>query len=182
MKIKNYLPLVAAAAFLASCEPNDPHGDNDEEVITTLTVDLVADGTSAQFSYVDLDGDGGDAPTITADNLLANTTYTGSITLLNESETPAEDITAEIQDEDEDHQFFFASSSSNITVTYDDQDADGNPVGLSFTLVTGDATSETFTVTLRHEPDKTGTGVADGDITNAGGETDIEVDFSFDIE
>ena len=32
-----------------------------------------------------------------------------------------------------------------------------------------------FTVTLRHEPDKSAQGVSAGDITNAGGETDIEV-------
>jgi hypothetical protein len=178
---KIFVPLIAAAAFLASCEPTDPHGDNDEEVITTVTVDLVADSATVQFSYVDLDGDGGDAPTITADNLQANTTYTGTITLLNESETPAEDITAEVQAEDEDHQFFF-SHGANITTTYTDQDGNGNPVGLEFTLVTGDAGSESFTVILRHEPDKTGMGVADGDITNAGGETDIDVTFTFDIE
>lgn len=178
---KIFVPLVVAAAFLASCDPAKPTDPHEEELITTVTVDLVADGTSAQFSYVDIDGDGGNDPTVTADNLQANTTYTGSITLLNESETPAEDITAEVSAEAVDHQFFFAHGA-NITTTYTDQDADGNPVGLAFTLVTGDASSESFTVTLRHEPDKTGTDVADGDITNAGGETDIEVTFNFDIE
>ena len=33
-------------------------------------------------------------------------TYSGTMTLLNESETPAEDITIEIQEEDDEHQFF----------------------------------------------------------------------------
>jgi len=37
-------------------------------------------------------------------------------------------------------------------------------------------------VTLRHQPDKGAIGVSDGDITNAGGETDIEVLFDVIIE
>jgi hypothetical protein len=35
-------------------------------------------------------------------------------------------------------------------------------------------------ITLRHEPNKKASGVVGGSITNAGGETDIEV--SFDVE
>ena len=41
--------------------------------------------------------------------------------------------------------------------------------------------SASMTVILRHEPDKAGAGVSDGDITNAGGETDIEVTFPFEL-
>ena len=41
--------------------------------------------------------------------------------------------------------------------------------------------SATMTVILRHEPNKAGAGVSDGDITNAGGETDIEVTFPFHL-
>jgi hypothetical protein len=37
-------------------------------------------------------------------------------------------------------------------------------------------------VTLRHEPDKGAAGVSGGDITNAGGDTDIEVTFPVVIE
>jgi len=38
------------------------------------------------------------------------------------------------------------------------------------------------TITLRHEPAKDATGVSDGDITNAGGETDISVNFPVEIQ
>ena len=41
---------------------------------------------------------------------------------------------------------------------------------------------ESYTITLRHEPAKTATGVSGGDITNAGGETDIEVVFDVTVE
>ena len=37
-------------------------------------------------------------------------------------------------------------------------------------------------MTLRHEPAKDASGVAAGDITNAGGETDIEVTFDVTVE
>ena len=104
-------------------------------------------------------------------------TYSGTMTLLNESETPAEDITIEIQEEDDEHQFFF--SSDDATFAYTDQDGNGNPVGLTFDMTTGSTSnsSASMTVILRHEPDKAGAGVSAGDITNAGGETDIEVTF-----
>ena len=65
---------------------------------------------------------------------------------------------------------------------YADQDNNGNPIGLSFELTTGDAGNESYTITLRHEPDKTASGVSGGDITNAGGETDIEVVFDITVE
>ena len=58
----------------------------------------------------------------------------------------------------------------------------GNPVGLSSTVTTTDAGSGNVTVVLRHEPDKSGDGVAAGDISNAGGEIDIEVTFAIDVE
>ena len=46
----------------------------------------------------------------------------------------------------------------------------------------GAASNGTVVVTLRHQPDKTASGVSSGDITYAGGETDIEVSFPLVIE
>lgn len=166
---------------LFSCEPQDPTDPHDEELITTLNIDLTNSGTTLELNYQDIDGDGGDAPVITVDTLAANTTYTGTITLFNESEDPSEELTSEIFDEAEEHQFFFSSTGAT-TFAYSDQDNDGNPIGLSFTLTTSDAGSESYTVILRHEPEKTATGVSGGDITNAGGETDIEVVFDVTVE
>ena len=173
------LPILALALY--SCEPVDPTDPNEEELITTFTVDLVGPTSSATLSYVDLDGDGGSAPVISVDSLESNTVYTGSLTLLNESVSPAEDITAEVFDEADDHQFFFYSSGES-TFTYSDQDNDGNPLGLEFELTTGSIGSELYTFILRHEPIKTAAGVSDGDITNAGGETDITVVFEIVVK
>tara|TARA_B100000927_G_scaffold171700_1_gene138459 strand:+ start:176 stop:721 length:546 start_codon:yes stop_codon:yes gene_type:complete len=181
MKIVKLLPLVLVSVALFSCEPNDPTDPHEGEVITTLNVDLEAGGSTVTLNFQDVDGDGGDPPVITTDKLAANTTYAGSITLFNESETPAEELTAEIFDEAEEHQFFFATTGATM-FAYSDQDNDGNPLGLSFELTTGDAGNESYTITLLHEPDKNAAGVSSGDITNAGGETDIEVVFDVVVE
>ena len=177
------LPLVAVIA-LTSCEKDDPEVPNEEEVITTLVYALTPDGggTAVEFRFEDLDGDGGNAPVITNASLMANTTYSGSVMFLNETETPAEDITEEIEGEDEEHQVFFSVSGANATVTYSDADSNGNPIGLASSLVTGAASTGTLMVVLRHEPNKGAAGVSDGDITNAGGETDIEVTFDVTVQ
>ena len=189
IKMKNKLLLFALLGLVitfSSCEDEDedPVIPNEEEVITTLRYILVptSGGDTVTFVFQDLDGDGGNAPVITNDTLVANTTYTASIELLNEQENPAEDITQEVSDEDDEHQLFFQSDIATLTVDYNDQDGNGNPLGLATNVSTGDATSGTLTITLRHEPNKTAAGVSDGDITNAGGETDIEVTFDVEIE
>ncbi len=175
--------ILFAVLFLNSCKDDDPVEENDEEVITTLTYTLTpTSGDVVTLSFSDLDGDGGNDPIITGGTLQANMNYTGALDLKNEAETPAESITAEIEEEDLEHQFFFTVTGANLTVDYDDQDASGNPLGLATNLATGDASTGTLTVVLRHEPDKSASGVSTGDITNAGGETDIEVTFDITIQ
>lgn len=179
-----FLALAFSAVFVSACDPDDPIV-NEEELITTLRMTLTpaGGGTPVVLSFVDLDGDGGNAPVITGGTLAANTTYTGALTILNESETPVEDITEEIETEDDEHQFFFTTSAGlNLTVSYADQDGNNNPVGLATSAAAGAASTGTLTVTLRHEPNKTAAGVKEGDITNAGGETDIEVVFPVTIQ
>jgi len=67
MKISKALPLTILAVGLYSCEPNDPVDPNDEEVITTLNVELQGVSSTVTLSFQDLDGDGGDDPVITVD-------------------------------------------------------------------------------------------------------------------
>jgi hypothetical protein len=181
---KNVFLLFCLSFIFISCSSDDPDPVNEEEVITTITVVLSATGQNdVTLQSRDLDGDGPDAPVITVSGSLApNTTYAGSITLLNETESPVEDITEEVEEEDEEHQFFFEFSGSITNIVYADQDANGNPVGLDFDLTTGATGPGTILITLRHEPNKTAQGVADGDITNAGGETDIAQSFTVSVQ
>lgn len=185
---KNALLIVVLLSVLfltGSCKKDDPVIPNEEELITTLVYTLtpVAGGASAVFTFTDTDGDGGAAPVVVNDTLNANTAYLGSLQLLNETVSPAGDIGAEVAGEAEEHQFFYAVQAGlNATVTYSDFDGNNKPLGLATTLNTGNVSEGTLTITLRHEPDKTATGVADGNIANAGGETDIEVQFTVVIQ
>ena len=180
MKKAAYALLFASTLFI-SCEDevNDPPIPNEEEVITTLTYTLTGAGSVHTFTFQDLDGDGGNAPSITVDTITSGVTYSGSLTLLNEIEN--EDVTIEIFEEAEEHQFFFQSSDPALSVSYDDDDENQQPIGLLSVLSASDPGDYSLTITLRHEPDKSAAGVSDGDITNAGGETDIEVTFQIHV-
>lgn len=170
--------ILLSMGLFAACEDKDVTPPNEEELITTLEVRLIPPGgPSVTLSFRDLDGDGGDPPVIEADTLAAGVVYAGSVTLTNESITPEVDVTEEVAEEGEEHQFFYSLEGVDATLSYTDQDADGNPVGITFSLVTGAAGAGTMTVILRHLPDKFAAGVSQGDIANAGGETDIEVTF-----
>jgi len=176
---RNFLALLTIGLLTVSCSnDDDPEAVDEEEVITTMTIELAAAGNIVTLQTRDLDGDGPDAPVITVGDLAANTTYTGSITLLNETESPVEDITLEVAEEDDEHQFFFTASGAVTSVTYNDEDGDGNPIGLNFTLTTGDAGSGAIRVTLRHEPKKPN----DGTLADAGGKTDIAQSFTVVVE
>ncbi|WP_040278579.1 hypothetical protein [Psychroserpens damuponensis] len=181
--LKSIFAIALISIAFVSCSSDDdaPAPVNEEEIITTLTATLTTAGSTITLTSQDLDGDGPDAPVINVSSpLVSNTTYTGSLDLLNETENPAESITEEIEEEDDEHQFFF--SSGLVSTTYADMDEDGNPVGLLFTVTTTDAGTGNLTITLRHEPAKSAEGVSNGDITNAGGETDISVTFPITVQ
>jgi len=185
--MKNIILLSLIGIFIiafSSCKKDDPVVPNEEELITTLKLTLTptAGGSAVEYSFTDLDGDGGNAATLVEGTLEDSTSYTAQITLLNEQESPAEDITEEVEEEDEEHQLFYETDIADLNITYTDMDDNGNPVGLSTNVTTGNAGTGTLTVTLRHEPVKSATGVASGDITNAGGETDISVTFNVTIQ
>ena len=193
MSVKFNLKLLAILFSLGfiftSCDDDDvtPELENEEEEITTVKLTFDDTNTAATDDVVafwrDLDGDGGNAPTIDAITLVDGATYTLSVEFLNENEN--EDITEEVAEEDEEHQVFFIGSAIGnlLNITYNDTDDDGNPLGLSNNvslLQTGGPL--VLTVILRHEPNKTAAGVAQGNPDNAGGETDVEVDFDITVQ
>ena len=180
--LKLFLILAVTGLFFTACSDDDDTPDpvNEEEVITTMTITLDGGGTTITLRTRDLDGDGPDAPVVTVSgNLAASTTYEGSIELLNETESPAEDITEEVEEEDDEHQFFYiVGGGLDATTEYGNFDGDGNPLGTEFTLTTGAASTGTLAITLRHEPKKPN----DGTLGDAGGETDITETFNLTIE
>lgn len=183
--IKLLAALFISTLAITSCSDDTPVPVHEEEVITTMTIELTPNGGGDKVTIQskDADGEGPTAPVVTGGTLVANKTYSGVIKLLNEIETPSEDITLEVAEEADEHQFFYSANGVSGTFAYaGNNDANGNPVGINFTVTTGDAGTGTYVVTLRHEPSKSATGVKEGDITNAGGETDIQVTFPITVQ
>jgi hypothetical protein len=194
-KFQNPLKFCAIALFatltFSSCSNDDDSPAppvNEEELITTVTAVYtpVGGGTAITLQYKDLDGEGANAPVITVSGAFAqNKTYNGVVTFKNELANPAEDITPEIVEEGVDHQLFYQKTGTLNAFTYGTEannfDKNGKPVGLQSVFVTTGAASGTLTITLRHEPNKSATNVASGDITNAAGSTDAEVSFPISI-
>lgn len=183
--IKKISLMVLCGVSLMACSSDDdiPEVINQEELITTVKITLVPEnnGETVELSYQDLDGDGSNEAVIKTEALQANTVYAGTIQLLNETVDPIEDITLEVAEEGDEHQFFY-SNEANLTVSYTDEDANGNPIGITFLLETSTAKNGSLTVVLRHEPNKNAPGVSDGNIENAGGETDIHASFPITVE
>lgn len=182
IKLSIVLPLLSFLLASCSSDDNSPEPVNEEEVITTMTITLSPQGGGATITLQsqDLDGDGPNPPAITVSgNLVADTTYDGGIVLLNETETPAENITDEVEAEAEEHQFFFAVAGGlDAAISYANFDGDQNPLGTMFTLEAGNSGSGSLTVTLRHEPKKPN----DGSLADAGGETDIAQTFNLTVQ
>ncbi len=173
-----------AFSFLWACEKKDPNIENQEELITTFTYTLkaISGGETVTFKFTDLDGDGGKPPVIISGALKQNTTYTGTVKLSNDSVSPSEDIGAEVLNESDDHQIFYSLSTKNIVINYTDKDTKGNPLGINTSLKTGSIENGMLKITLKHKPNKSGIGVNNGNIENAGGETDVEVNFPVSVQ
>ncbi len=186
MKRSYYLIGALATILVGGCkDDNKPEPVNEEELITTVKLTFTPHdgGNAIVFSSTDLDGDGAQAPVVVNGILKDSTMYHLAVEFLNELESPAEEITAEVQQEGTEHQVFFSLAPTlDLNHSYDDADTEGNPIGLMNIFNTGAASTGDLSVILRHEPNKQASGVAAGDITNAGGVTDAEVEFEVIIE
>lgn len=181
-----FLGMFSALVF-TGCLSDDPV--NEQELITKFTYTLtpVNGGETVVLQFSDPDGDGGNAPQITTSgSLVAGGLYNGQISIQNEASMPPIDITAEIKEESEDHQFFFlpqGNLTGKINIAYNDIDNNGDPVGiLTEVVAVQNTTGGKLRIVLRHEPDKSATGVKNGNISNAGGESDIDIEFDLNIK
>ncbi len=189
MKISNtnIITKILAILFISvlsftSCEDDHDHDDHDhdheEELITTVNYTLTNGNDVVTLTFSDPDGEGGNDGTYDVSGpLTANATYTGEIELLNESESPAEDITEEVKTEGDEHEFFYSTNISGLTIEKTDTDANGNLLGIETSVVTGNVGTGTITVVLIHEPTKPNTG-----LSNAGGSTDVMITFNVSIQ
>jgi len=193
--------IFGALTTITACG-DDGGGGEDNEVITTVTLQLVpmGGGATVTASFNDADGDGGAAPTIDPLNLITATTYAVTVRFLNALEDPPEEITEEVRDESDEHFLFFTGTAVNgpasnqptapLAHTYADMDANGLPIGLSNTFVTTPGTGQ-LTVTLRHLPPVNDSAVKTADlptqVKNSGfgslpGTTDVSVNFMTTVQ
>lgn len=168
--------LLGVLAFSGCEDDDDASPDNEQELITTVELTFTpAAGSAVVAKAVDRDGDGGNAPVIDNVSLAANTNYTLSIRFLDESKTPAEDITAEVKEESAEHLVCLVVTGAMPSPTITDKDSNNRNLGLTSTLRTSAAGAGSLRVTLKHEPNKT---AADPCAT---GETDAEVQFAVTV-
>ncbi|MBL7701115.1 MAG: hypothetical protein JNM14_02600 [Ferruginibacter sp.] len=183
--MKLALGIMLSGAVLTSCKKDDPEEPNDEEVITTmkLTFVPVGGGTTLTYQFKDPDGAGGTAPTQDEIVLAPAKSYNVTVQLLNETVTPAEDITTEVSAEADAHRFYYEpTAGSNITVGNLDNDGNGVPLGITSTWTSGAVATGKLKVTLRHYAG-TPPGKALADPVNSSkSSSDIEVEFNTKIQ
>lgn len=178
-----FLLVLALVIGFTSCKKKeeDPKASNESELITTVKLKFTEGGISRNFSFRDLDGAGGTAPVIDNISLVNGKTYALEIEVLDESNpSKINNKTSEILEEGDEHQFFFTGTAASnlLTFAYSDRDKNSRPIGLKSTVTVKAVGNGQLTLTLRHKPNKTAANVASGQIANAGGETDIEVNFN----
>lgn len=179
--IKSSIVISMLSLAFISCKKDPVVDPNEEELLTTVRVTLTekTSGVQSVFEFKDLDGEGGQPPSKFDQIVLdKQKVYDCSLEFLNESVSPADNITAEILEEDEDHEIFF--SATNALVTFSNLSRDGNnlPLGLTSTWTASNSTGTgTLSITLKHKP-----GIkASGDpITK--GETDVALDFDLVVQ
>jgi len=174
---KSLLLLLPAALLLGSCNKDEqnvaPTGDN--EAITTATLTLTSQTTPVQTVTATVENLNTSADFSKAALLLRpNTTYTGTITLLDKTKTPTLDVSAAVKKEANEHLVVYTPApAALLTVTITDKDTNPAPgpfpLGLATQIRTAAAGTGTLRVVLRHQPDvKNGTatpGTSDLDIT-----------------
>lgn len=173
------IPFVAFSMCLNSCA-DDPKPVNQEELITTVVVELTPSvpGTpTVILRYFDEDGIGTIDPVVTVNHPLnSEVEYTGEVQFLNESISPAENITEEIVEEANDHLVCYTIEGAGLEIESVDSDDNARPIGLSTLWSSLTPSTGTITLTLRHQPG-TKTGVCPGP-----GESDVEVSFPITIQ
>jgi hypothetical protein len=177
----NLMLLLAVTLSFTQCKDagEELTPDDENELITSVTLKFVEKGTANEltFAYKDPDGDGGNAPTrFDTIALKPNTTYAMTIEFLDESKTPADNITDEVKEESDKHLLVYTPSPATLlTYTYGDKDANNLNIGLVGEAATGAAGSGKLKVQLRHQPEgKNGSAALGSD--------DVNLDFNVKLQ
>jgi hypothetical protein len=190
-----------AVCFAVACgdDPSSPPpGGGDPENISHVTITLTPAGGGAAIVSEVIDPDGTALPQPPQPPsaplaLTQGTTYTGTITLLNDITQPVIDITAEVTDEANFHRFFYTITADTLAprdsislpqsdatrlVTVSNLNTDtqvpAQPLGTTFTVTVDAAAPQgttTLNVQLHHFEQAKGTGLG------TTFDTDLELNF-----
>jgi len=204
MTTRSFYSYVPCALLILAAACGDPEGEaehdhehDEQEVITSTLLTFTPDGEgdTVLAEFRDIDGDGGDDPIIVDPTLMANTTYGGSVSILNETLDPSDEdynIDREIEAEAEEHQLFYTGDgienglftwmTTDRESDYTENSGEDLPVGLSGVLTTGDSGRGKLTVTLMHQPPVNGMAVKTATSGVRDGEVDVTVTFDVIVE
>jgi len=184
---RKWMPAIflGISVLFTQCDKaKDVEPDDENELITTVQLKFTESGASTPqtFTYRDVDGDGGNAPSVFEKiTLKPNTTYTLTVDLKDESKSPARDISKEVKEKADEHLFVFTPSpASLLTYTHGDKDARNFPIGLTGTAKTGAAGTGKLKVQLRHQAPINGKAVKNG--TPGPGSDDVNLDFNLEVK
>lgn len=188
---KLWIYTLAALMFgFTSCDSDDPEPENDEEVITDVTLtftELDAGGNpvGSAFSFTASDPQGIELgnPTIEEVTLEKGKDYRLQITVFNSIEN--EDITEEIEEEADEHQFYFlgsafVGSSAPLAYAYNDGAENIGLDGIVTVTASSPFNTANMRVVLRHDLDKGYPGADNPsfeDFNMAGGSSDLDITF-----
>lgn len=180
--MKKLMKTVAAACFMSlvfyACKKEEKTvspPDPENEFLTTVQLVVVNanDATDTKTVSVKQLPDQPIDYSNASLTLKANTTYHVSVKFLDETTSPAGNVTEDIYDRRNYHLICFeVSGGANLTVTRTDLDTNtpALPVGLEDDFKTGAASTGSLNVQLRHQPN-----AKNGDC--APGSSDADVDF-----
>ncbi|MEZ4903164.1 MAG: hypothetical protein R2822_16095 [Spirosomataceae bacterium] len=113
-------------------------------------------------------------------SLKANKTYQLEVSFLDESKSPAENITQEVKEEADEHLVVITSMPAALFIyTATDKDSRNLPIGLVGSLKTNAANTGTLRLQLRHQPPVGGVAMKDG--TANLGSDDVNVAFNLTV-
>jgi hypothetical protein len=186
--------LLATALFFAGCDDvTKPAEVDEQENFSTIILNITnaADATDKMSDTLKFAVSYSAGPILSKNQTIKlknGATYSVETSLLDETKSPAVDMSEDVSTDSDIHQIFYTSAGANLTVTYDDKDVNNHPIGLKTTFKAGTAGTGTLKVTLKHQVEGTTklkpainwTTHPQGDITV--GETDVEASFNVTVE
>jgi hypothetical protein len=197
LKLLTAVLAIVCLTVMSGCDDDDPQKEDTPELITKATLTFIPSGGGSPVVVTATDPDGEGVQDIEVDgpiNLSAATSYTLTIQLINELAAPSDpeyNITEEVKEESDEHMFFFSwtnnvfndpAGNGNVDnrdddVNYEDEDGNGLPLGLETFWTTATASSGSFQVLLKHQPE-----LKNASSTSSTGETDLNIEFTINIQ